>query len=1209
MRSPVVVRSSRTSRTFEVLRPSSSRRTSKQLALFLAALLMIGLLPASALAAPQSLLPVPEGGQGTTRIASSVEGGAEEVSHRSSDDPTFADAGSAATSPENVTYDDEPEDTGHDIASSAVIARKESAKSYFLVQTLGSTRTVPVVNAELTIDAEASCGSSSSVKGEDRVRLNTMISSESTVVGSFSYRGIVYAIEPGGHSVAVVAVDPSKLPSDLLEARTIVLPSQVSFDGIDSYSVSRICDGAFASLASPKASVPSASSEGDDPRLKGAATSEAPAIEEDLEDMIEIDDALSCETAEDEAPLLVDENGGTGALMVRDSIEDIAFITIPASVNVIEAGALSDLEALRGVIVSDDNRSYSMQDGRIRDETSGDILFALEEEDNVPTASLRAVYGGSYVVERGEKLELASNEGATYAFSNDILESTDEGLFGLAAGTTELFVMSSSEKGADIYCTTVAVSADAEEIHELAGQGQTEEGIFEQVEGNARTYETVSLQNADRDINEQFEFIKTGEGTCAIQATEGVKLEGAVILPMTGVIKETGEVCLVTSISDGEEGGSTGKAFCNQVGITSISIPSTIESIGSLAFYGCTNLRSLSLPEEGDLHLGYNFLSGCASLSDLHLAAAVTSIDVDAFRAASVASFTVSENNLSFRSIEGVLYDKSGTTLLKYPGARPDAELTIPSSTTSIGQTAFMASQNLKTLYIPASVTRIGYQCFRHSSVTTIYCYGMPTFAQNQLWYGGDGNANVTVYCPEAAVDSWRGLHAAPKAVIPILEGWAVIFFPNGSDVLGVMGTVLTPNDAVVFEPKAPRRNGYTFDGWYYGEEATGGPYDFSRPVTGNFNLYAKWTLNTYAVSYHEGDPSTTGSGKTETYTVESTPFSIGAPERVGYVFEGWMVTLEDEGTGRLAANDNGSPNVLIMPGSNKTYGDLAVTALWKPKTYQMVFDVTTLADAHWKEGEDPSEAYEAIEYDSDVAFPKAVPVRNGWRFSYWARTDAPDGKMYRPEDGFMTAPNFHSEQDAVARFEAHWTQNLQVMVPLGSQNVGMKVSADLTGDHPFKVDKGIAEIINLSDGELEVVSVGEDTSDPSALAARKNSALEAFGGPGADPAKLDAISFVLTPTSDGMNPDATKERAEFALYGSYGMTREDWRLAARTDPLDASATSTLQVLYDLAFDYSKIGATDLKIGLDMEPISQLIYTLALVDVIEPNYEVPDMRA
>ena len=46
-----------------------------------------------------------------------------------------------------------------------------------------------------------------------------------------------------------------------------------------------------------------------------------------------------------------------------------------------------------------------------------------------------------------------------------------------------------------------------------------------------------------------------------------------------------------------------------------------------------------------------------------------------------------------------------------------------------------------------------------------------------------------------------------------------------------------------ITEPKAPEKEGYTFDGWYTDKELTK-KFDFDKAVSGNVTLYAKWTEN-----------------------------------------------------------------------------------------------------------------------------------------------------------------------------------------------------------------------------------------------------------------------------------------------------------------------------------------------------------------------------
>ena len=46
--------------------------------------------------------------------------------------------------------------------------------------------------------------------------------------------------------------------------------------------------------------------------------------------------------------------------------------------------------------------------------------------------------------------------------------------------------------------------------------------------------------------------------------------------------------------------------------------------------------------------------------------------------------------------------------------------------------------------------------------------------------------------------------------------------------------------------PTTPTKEGYTFAGWFVGETA----YNFDAAVTANVALKAKWTLNTYTVTF-----------------------------------------------------------------------------------------------------------------------------------------------------------------------------------------------------------------------------------------------------------------------------------------------------------------------------------------------------------------------
>ena len=126
-----------------------------------------------------------------------------------------------------------------------------------------------------------------------------------------------------------------------------------------------------------------------------------------------------------------------------------------------------------------------------------------------------------------------------------------------------------------------------------------------------------------------------------------------------------------------------GLAFRGCSGLISLTIPSSVTSIGYSAFEGCSGLTSLSIPF-GVTSIGYSAFEGCSGLTSLSIPSSVTLIESGAFRGC------------------------SGLT-----------SLTIPSSVTSIDYRAFEDCTGLTSLAIPSSVTSIGSGAFED-------CTGLP---------------------------------------------------------------------------------------------------------------------------------------------------------------------------------------------------------------------------------------------------------------------------------------------------------------------------------------------------------------------------------------------------------------------------------------------------------------------------------------------------
>lgn len=92
----------------------------------------------------------------------------------------------------------------------------------------------------------------------------------------------------------------------------------------------------------------------------------------------------------------------------------------------------------------------------------------------------------------------------------------------------------------------------------------------------------------------------------------------------------------------------------------------------------------------------------------------------------------------------------------------------------------------------------------------------------------------------------------------------------------------------------SPTKTGSTFAGWYTESTFTNKITSISSGSSRNYNLYAKWTSNTYTVSYNYDGGSGSPSSKSVTYNASiyndtvSTYGSLPNANKTGYTFTGW---------------------------------------------------------------------------------------------------------------------------------------------------------------------------------------------------------------------------------------------------------------------------------------------------------------------------------
>lgn len=367
--------------------------------------------------------------------------------------------------------------------------------------------------------------------------------------------------------------------------------------------------------------------------------------------------------------------------------------------------------------------------------------------------------------------------------------------------------------------------------------------------------------------------------------------------------------------------GNAAFRYCQN--LERIALPSALQTLSNVTFYGCTALSEVTFPASLET-IQVGAFGYCRNLSEVKLPASLKAIQSYVFGGCSdlktvsydgsleqwnhitanndvlgysCPSLVTDDYTAQFILVENDLPDHfpKTVTITKYTGK--ESTVILPSTisswpVTKIGEDALKDNTTITSVTIPASVTEIGKLTaptvegytfdgwYADADYTTEFDFSTPITGDTKIYAKWTANDYYVSFVTE---------HGAP---------------PTSQNVK-YNGTATDPGKLTA--------EGYTFIGWYTDETYTK-EFDFTKPITSNTTVYAKWEKNapvlpdTYALNvsgafvYVDGVDVTASAGDTTLQLEKDASVRLVAdPDRMpsGMVFDRWTIL-----NGALNADD-----------------------------------------------------------------------------------------------------------------------------------------------------------------------------------------------------------------------------------------------------------------------------------------------------------------
>lgn len=265
--------------------------------------------------------------------------------------------------------------------------------------------------------------------------------------------------------------------------------------------------------------------------------------------------------------------------------------------------------------------------------------------------------------------------------------------------------------------------------------------------------------NGTQEIDDICYNLITKSKKATVTSNKNKYYEGDVVIPST--VTYEGTVCNVVGIED--------RAFNNCKDLSSVTIPASVLTIGSYAFYGCKSLMRVTFEGDGLTSMGELAFCGCGSITNLSLPNTLANIPEGAFLQC------VSLKNINFPNSLVTIGERA------FQECASLTSVVIPETVTALGEAVFSGCTNLTSFRLPKNIKEIPEGAFSECVALNhvVIPEGVEIIGED-AFESCAGITELYLPCSLTEIDgSFSGLESLQLIDIADLKSWSQLFFSD----------------------------------------------------------------------------------------------------------------------------------------------------------------------------------------------------------------------------------------------------------------------------------------------------------------------------------------------------------------------------------------------------------------------------------------------